>query len=388
MYTLFRKSQFKNALPGSLGCRTMLLLLLSMCILLSAMPLEAQAEAEDYTIKWYAADPQENKGSYLPTYLKMSPASISCGDTLDNAVAYAAPPIPANLDAVTALTPAYMMLGQIVPFEIEVTVNGAATPETGITFNATWNTKTTSNGNFGYDPAHMVYCAFVDTTDPGTKDPGQDAAVSYRSSLINTGTNNEAIRGDFTVTGLDDGDRIIVEVWVVLKKTIPAGTTGNVQSALIKNANTVPSTKKISIGTQTIPLQKVDDFVGQYIFDSTYLCNEPFKLKVVSPYPNGMYLDVSILNNTDPFYSAIGIAKDNGAYIIDTSPTKLSTGNYVVSVKEKDAQEKVIGTDTYNFSLACVTPEFPIGSFVVLLLAGVIYVAMRRKMDGFSNGKR
>ena len=37
----------------------------------------------------------------------------------------------------------------------------------------------------------------------------------------------EQIQGDIRVSGLNSGDRVIVEIWVVLKSSIPTGVTGN-----------------------------------------------------------------------------------------------------------------------------------------------------------------
>ena len=48
-------------------------------------------------------------------------------------------------DAVTSLAPRDMALGQIVPFEVEIGVNGSTSPENGkIQIVGRWNTKTTS----------------------------------------------------------------------------------------------------------------------------------------------------------------------------------------------------------------------------------------------------
>ena len=61
-----------------------------------------------------------------------------------------------------------MALGQIVPFEVVIGISGAPGPELGtMEFTADWATHTTSNDEFGYDKNYMVYCAFVDTADPG-----------------------------------------------------------------------------------------------------------------------------------------------------------------------------------------------------------------------------
>ncbi|WP_321420771.1 hypothetical protein [uncultured Methanomethylovorans sp.] len=104
----------------------------------------------------------------------------------------------------------------------------------------------------------MVYCAFVDTADPGTIDSGTPAKVdSYSSKLVGSGSTEE-IQGTLQVSGLDNGDNVIVEIWVVLKSTIPSKTTGNVQTELI-DANTATG-DSISTGKQTVPLLQVGDF--------------------------------------------------------------------------------------------------------------------------------
>ena len=267
MYTLFRKSQFKNALPGGLGCRTMLLLLLSMTLLLSVVPMEAQASAGSYSLKWTAADPAVNKAPYLPTYAKLTPGELACpgiagryADPLKDAVAYASPFIPTNFDAVASLAPQNMALGQIVPFEVEIKVSGSTSSENGIiSFTGTWDTHTTSQGNFGYDPAYMVYCAFVDNADPGTIDPGNNARVEgFTTTLANPGNpSKEQIQGTFQISGLDDGDNVIVEIWVVLKPTITSDVTGNVQSSL---ESAQAGSKKIGGGKQIVPLLRVGEF--------------------------------------------------------------------------------------------------------------------------------
>ncbi len=229
-----------------------------------------------YNIKLYAADPETNRAPYLPTYPKVKPAAMACptpsggvgraADPLTNAVAYGPTFIPSDLDAVTSLMPKDLALGQIVPFEVEINVNGSTAPENGtIQFVADWLAKTTSGKDFGFDPAYLVYCAFVDTADVGVVDAGGNAKVdSFSGVVLGTGTNNERIEGTIKVSGFDDGDNIIVEVWVVLKSTISANANGNVQTSL-QSAQTCTnascsSGSKISVGNQTVPLLQVGDF--------------------------------------------------------------------------------------------------------------------------------
>jgi len=234
--------------------------------------------AGSYTLKWYASDPSVARAPYLPTYEKLSPAEylargytyptgradLNVTHPLDNAVAYGPTFSTNNLDAVTSLAPKDMALGQIVPFQMEIKVTGSTAPENGvITFTTEWLAKTTSGGNFGFDTHYKVIAAFVDTGDVGTKDSGAQATVDqFTSTVVGAGTSNEAIRGTFQVSGLDSGDNVIVEMWVVLDDVIPTGVTGNVQTSLVsaKTGTLAGSGSNISTGNQTVPLLKVQDF--------------------------------------------------------------------------------------------------------------------------------
>ncbi len=67
---------------------------------------------------------------------------------------------------------------------MQVTVNGNTTPENGVvafTMDLAGRTSGGTDKNFGFDPAYGIYCAFVDTGDGSSVDPGADARVdSYR----------------------------------------------------------------------------------------------------------------------------------------------------------------------------------------------------------------
>jgi hypothetical protein len=147
-----------------------------------------------------------------------------------------------------------LYLGQIVPFEIKITVTGLKAPEDGnIQFTAGWSIETTSKGDFGYNKTIGVLAAFVDTGDGAHNDPGGDASVSSFNWSIVDG--NE-IQGVFDITGLDDGDEVVVEVWVVIDNTFPsAGATGSVSSRLIDA--TTSQGDAITTGTQTVSMMKM-----------------------------------------------------------------------------------------------------------------------------------
>lgn len=156
-----------------------------------------------------------------------------------------------------SLTPAELILGQIVAFEFEITVGGSAPADSSIEFQAGWETVTTSAGDFGYDEAFLVYCAFVDTGDPSTADPEGDATATVSSALVGT-----EIQGTFQVSGLDAGDVVVVEAWLVLDRRVPQDTSGNVQSRLIGANTLTPDEDTINTGAQNIPLLRVQEFRG------------------------------------------------------------------------------------------------------------------------------
>lgn len=263
MHTPFKKSRFENILSSSLDFRKMILLMLSMCILLSVMTLEAQAGKNSYSIKWYASDPAINNDVYKPTYIKYTADYIDCPGTagrydgstiLPHAVLY--DPESLATDAVTSLAPRNLALGEIVPFQVEITVNGDTTDENGIIqFTTEFNTYTTSGSNFGFDPQYKVYCAFVDTSEAVTIDTGNDAKVdSYTSTLQGSGS-SESISTTFQISGLDNGDRIVVELWVFLKRNIPSDSSGNVPSKFVSAKTDANDT--INTGAMNIPIINV-----------------------------------------------------------------------------------------------------------------------------------
>jgi len=213
-----------------------------------------------YNINWYASDPVNDSAPYLPTYLKLGPATLSppttgrALDPLRNAVAYG--PTAGQLDALTSLGGEPMALGQIVPFQAVIEVSGGPGPEHGtIEFTASWSTYTTSNDKFGYDKNYKVYSAFVDAADIGSIDPHLNAKVdSFSSTIINAGTIEEKIQGTFRVSGLDTGDRIVVEVWVVLMSTQPDHVGGTIASDLVSAQKVLTPPQPITVGAKTISI--------------------------------------------------------------------------------------------------------------------------------------
>ncbi len=219
-----------------------------------------------YSINFAAADPD----MYIPAIpfpADVTPIVGSGDGDAEIPSAWFKSPITGTNVRVESLAPEDMALGQIVPFEIKITVDGSTAPENGvITFTAGWNIDTTSNGDFGYDETYGVFAAFVDTGDGAHVDPGGDASVAFTWLVV-----GDEIRGTFTVSGLDDGDVVVVEPWLVLEDSIPDGVTGNVQSRLISAHTGAPGfdanpgkpgiqTDVISTGNQTVPLLRVQEF--------------------------------------------------------------------------------------------------------------------------------
>ncbi|MGV8905945.1 MAG: Cna B-type domain-containing protein [Acetobacterium sp.] len=157
-----------------------------------------------------------------------------------------------------SLEPRDLALGQIVPFEIAITVKGSTAPEGGvIQYDCLWGTVTSSGSNIGFDPAYMVYAAFVDYADPRIVDNGIPATATILSTVM-SGSN---IRGSVKVSGLDNGDKIIVEMWVVLKTQLPASISGNVPAAM-DSAQTAAG-DRINTGNQTVPLNQTAKFTTE-----------------------------------------------------------------------------------------------------------------------------
>ena len=217
----------------------------------------ALAAGSDYTVDFSAAHPASYGKVFPATLSYPRPEGGTAADPLD------APSGEGTDDAtfgdpkvsVQSLAPERLALGQIVAFEVKVDAHGSTEPEGGvIKFTAGWNTETTSGDRFGYDSSCGAFYAFVDTSDPANKNLDGDETVSSFSWV----TTSDEIQGTFTVEGLDDGDEVVIEIWVVLDDTIAPGTSGDVPSRLI-SAQTA-SGSSISTGTQSVLLERVNEF--------------------------------------------------------------------------------------------------------------------------------
>ena len=223
---------------------------------LAGLVSQSLAAGGSYTIDFAAARPS--------SYAKQYPIFRACPSLINGTANN--PIVGARfLDSVESLEPQDMALGQIVVYEVLINVNGSVSPEGGkATFTMGWSTETTSGAPFGYDEAYGVYCAFIDTGDEAHVDPLGNAAVDNTSWVWinekNPSKSPDEIVGTFDLSGLDDGDTVVLEIWMVLDKTFVNGATGNIQSRLI-SARTA-SGDTINTGNQTVPLMKVDDFAS------------------------------------------------------------------------------------------------------------------------------
>ncbi|SFC47913.1 LPXTG-motif cell wall anchor domain-containing protein/conserved repeat domain-containing protein [Alkalibacterium subtropicum] len=178
-----------------------------------------------------------------------------------------------SAETVESLQPENLALGQIVPFEAKISVTGTTSPEDGVMqFTAGWETVTTNGSNFGFDPNYMVFAGFVDTVD--STDPGNDATVyDIDAALVGT-----EIQGTFYLSGMDTGDTIIVEMWVVLKDTLPEKVGNTVQTRLISAETATGDT--INTGNQTVPLNQTSTFTSVEADVSIIKSDEPDPLYV------------------------------------------------------------------------------------------------------------
>lgn len=272
----------------------------------------------------------------------------------------AADPMPGANGTYTplnSLEPRNLALGQIIPFEVEITVKGSTSPESGvINFSCLWSTTTTSGSNFGFDQNYMVFAAFVDYSDPRSVDYGVPASASIVSSTM-SGSN---IKGDFRVSGLENNDKIIVEMWVVLKPQLPNNVSGNVQTTL-DNAQTA-SGEKINTGSQTVPLNQTSKFTTEVADVDVIKRDNPdplytgdtltYSIKVTNNSTTVVANGIVVTDTLDPKVTFIS-ASDGGTlsggvitwpvFALDTSTQKTLT--VTVKVNSDSPTENFLGTN-------------------------------------------
>ncbi|GAP69954.1 protein containing conserved repeat domain, partial [Bacteroidales bacterium 6E] len=160
-----------------------------------------------------------------------------------------------------SLMPQYLALGQIVAYEFIVRVDaGGACTNDKIRIGGEFMTVTTNGGLFGFEDASInLFAAFVDTDpdDIDYIDNGTQATVSSFGEAMD-GT---AVSAWVELEGMDPGDVILVELWVVLQDEIAESVGGNVKTRLA-NAAAIGTCEpgKINTGNQEVPLLQVGDF--------------------------------------------------------------------------------------------------------------------------------
>src|SRR2546422_1000105 len=78
--------------------------------------------------------------------------------------------------------------------------------------------------------------------------------------LVDPGTIDEQIQGTFRISGVDPGDRIIVEIWVVLDTTMPQGG-GTVAASLVSAQKATLPPQPITVGVQTTSIGNLNKIV-------------------------------------------------------------------------------------------------------------------------------
>ncbi len=297
-------------------------------------PTPAAAVGGAYTLDFSAADPAD----YIPPIpfpSNVTPiVGAGNGDTQIPDAYFISPVLGTEVN-VESLAPEDMALGQVVPFEIEITVSGSTAPEDGnITFDAGWNIDTTSNNDFGYDDTIGVLAAFIDTGDGAHLDPDGDATVSSFSWQVV----GDEIVGTFNVSGLDDGDVVVLEAWLVLDDSIPAGSTGNVQSRLISAETVADSPDTINTGNQAVPLLRVQEFFSADADLSITKSDDPdpvqqgatltYTVEVANAGPS-IANNVVVTDTLDPNTTFVSATADNGGTCAYTTVVTCDLGAIV-----------------------------------------------------------
>ncbi|MGM0626469.1 MAG: hypothetical protein ACQES0_11350, partial [Bacteroidota bacterium] len=161
-------------------------------------------------------------------------------------------------NTVESLMPEHLGLGQIVAFEyyVRADASGACSNDM-IRIDGEFLTVTTNGGAFGFDGNLGVIAAFVDASGSSVTDNGALASVNNFTWSLN----GDKIESSVYITGLDPGDEITIEVWLVLQETIAQSVGGNVKSRLgDSEAIGACEPGKINTGNQEIPLLQVGDF--------------------------------------------------------------------------------------------------------------------------------
>ncbi len=136
--------------------------------------------------------------------------------------------------------------GQAIPFEILLTVPDDAADRDRAAFDVVL-TSFRDRGPAAFDPEQDLVCVFVDTDDPVTADAGSPASVEVDPD-------RGAAGGRLTVSGLDPGDRVVIEAWAVVTASGTA-RTGSATASL--RSRSTPEGRRIVLDDSTarIPIE-------------------------------------------------------------------------------------------------------------------------------------
>ena len=187
---------------------------------------------------------------------------------------------------VESLNPAYLGLGQIVAYEFYISADaGGACTNDDIRFGGEWSTVTENGGNFGFDDNYKVIAAFVDrSAEVDFVDGGTPASASIYFKYYDPATKN--ILATFEVSGLDPGDNVPVEVWLVLKDNIAAGVGSNVPTGFVNGitVGTCEPGTDVKSGKQTVTLLQAASFFTSQVDLSIVKSDSQDPVTIGSPF--------------------------------------------------------------------------------------------------------
>ena len=156
---------------------------------------------------------------------------------------------------------------------------------------------------------------------------------------------------------------------------------------------TVKATQSIYTDTKTFEVSPPQSYAislnGATSTNGSFVLTENITAIVTSYYTNGVKMNFKWYSpsSSTPVRTSNVTKNDQGKYedILPGSLFTGSTGLWYVNVYEYTTDQVLITstpeTSSQEFE-AEGAPEFPIGSFVPLLLGGAIYIKVRRKMEG------
>lgn len=109
---------------------------------------------------------------------------------------------------------------QIVAFHILVSATDEASTSGQLDFEAAWDVGSKQEGGFDEDAG--VVCAFVDAGDPVWFEQSNGTDATVRTSPIRAASNE--IRNAFGLRGVDPGEKIVIEAWLLTKDVVPDQT--------------------------------------------------------------------------------------------------------------------------------------------------------------------